>query len=177
MDDVQSLFSEYVALERRRTREGLSPQEYRRWNQLADQLHGSLSAGSPDGGERRSSVRVPTRIVAEFKTPGQLQRAIIRNLSGTGVFVSTASPPEIGTELVLRVRVESSGRVMDLPGVVVSQHVGDGFSTAELGMGVHFRAMDEAQQRALDELRATSLLAEDDATQPDFEPEPDLHAR
>jgi hypothetical protein len=163
--DVQSLFREYIALERKRTREGVTPLEYQRWRELAERLHKHLSAGAPRGSERRDSVRTTTRVVAEFKSPGQLRRALIRNLSGTGVFVSTPFAPEIGTELVLRVRIASSGRVIDLPGVVVSHNVGDGFETGELGMGVRFRSLDDDQQRAIEELRLLSLADSEDTTQ------------
>lgn len=165
--DVQSLFREYVRLERKRVREGTTPEEHRRLCELGERLHKRLSVGPPGGSERRTSVRTVTRIVAEFRTPDDLQRAIIRNLSGTGVFVSTAAPPEIGTELALRVRVASSGRVVDLPGVVVSRHVGDGFSTSDLGMGVRFRPLDELQQSALDDLRLHSVLDDEGVTEDD----------
>lgn len=166
--DVQSLFREYLELERRRTREGITPVEYQRWSDLLERLNKRLSAGSPGGIERRGSVRTPTRMVAEFRTPRHLRRAIIRNLSGTGVFISTPFPPDIGTELIVRVRIQSTGRIVDFPGVVVSCHVGDGFDTSEPGMGVRFHALDAQQARALDQLRAISVEEGEDDTESTF---------
>lgn len=65
-------------------------------------------------------------------------------LPGGGLFVPTPFAPKVGTEIVLLIEV---GEVeeSEIPGIVVSNNVTEGFTTARLGMGVGFGDLDQDQ--------------------------------
>ena len=73
------------------------------------------------------------------------------NLSRGGLFVNTAFPAEPGTRLELKLRIESTGETLQIPVEVVSNNVGDGFATRELGMGVRFLPMPNDLRKKVDD--------------------------
>lgn len=147
------LLREFAVLDRKRTNEGVSPLEYQRWLDLRKRLDEGLgNAELPGRMERRASARVPTRIRVEFTTPGRFQQATIRNLSDGGLFIGTPFAAEIGTTLVLSISIHSTGEVLDLPVEVVTNNMGDGFSTTAFGMGVKFVALSTSQKTAVHNL-------------------------
>jgi Tfp pilus assembly protein PilZ len=151
--DHLELFREYASLERKRCGDGVTPLEFLRWQDLDTRLGGQLRAKQQEGpSERRLHKRHKTRMRVDFETPDALGDAYIRDLSRGGLFISMPFGAEIGSELLLRLHVESTGEVHEVPGVVVSNNVSGGFSTQNVGMGVHFRPSNEAQRVALDEL-------------------------
>lgn len=157
---LQKLLREYAALDRRRGDEGLTPVEYHRWRDLKGRLSDHFS-DVPSHGDRRESVRVPTRIRVEFKTEGRVRDAVIRNLSRGGIFIETPFALEVGTKFVLRIHIRSSDKTLDVPARVVSENVGDGFSTQVLGMGVAFEPLTPEQSDQIDELLVSEVTDED----------------
>ena len=145
-------FREYVELERKRTGGGLTPLEYQRWLDLDGRLGSKFGDGA--GGAPHARSRPATRLVVEFRSPEHFCDAYIGELARGGVFVHTPFAPEIGTELVLRVQIRAPRQTVELPGVVSSNNVSNGFSTDYLGMGVHFSKLEPEQRLALDELFA-----------------------
>ena len=147
------LLREFAVLDRKRTNEGVSPLEYQRWLDLRMRLDKGLgNVESPGREERQQSARVPTRIRVEFTSPGRFQQATIRNLSHGGLFIATPFAAEIGVTLVLAISILSTGQVLDLPVEVVTNNVGDGFSTAAFGMGVKFVGLSTSQKTAVHNL-------------------------
>jgi uncharacterized protein (TIGR02266 family) len=156
--DAAALFREYVQLDRRHRNAGLSAAELARWGELKQRLNATFSPPErPEHEERRDSVRVPVRLRMHFETAGQLRRCLLTNLSRGGVFVSTASPPPIGTQLVLRIDVAEGGIQIEVAGEVVSTNVGPDLTTRQQGMGVRFVDPSPAAQAALDRLYETAL--------------------
>ncbi len=136
----------------------MTPLEYQRWLDLKHRLTAGLSDGPPVGSrERRASLRVPTRLRVEFATAGGFERARIRDLSQGGIFVATPFAAELGTELVLRISIESTGDVIELPAVVVTNNVEDGFTTGNLGMGLRFRTLSPEQKARIHQLQMQAL--------------------
>ncbi len=167
MADVHLLFREYTHLDRKRTGDGLTPREFDRWRLLARELARRFSKGRPGGGsERRESVRVPTRLKVAFESRDQVVQALMTNLSRGGLFINTALPPEPGTRFDLKLQIEASGETLEIPSEVVSVHVGSGFSTGEMGMGVRFLNMSEELRKKVDDLYES-------LTQRSREPEPE----
>jgi uncharacterized protein (TIGR02266 family) len=153
MTRLLPLLREFGALDKRRSREGLTPVEYQRWVDLTHTLSKHYPQGEPpEGAERREHMRLPLRLLVEYKNLDQLHEAVITNVSRGGLFISTAFPPEIGTQFTLCIRVDASGESVDLPCEVVSHNVGRDFSTSALGMGLRFRNLDEAQRAVVDSL-------------------------
>ena len=137
--DVQALFREYVRLDRKQRQDALSPRELERWSELKRRLNATFSPPErPEHEEQRGSVRVPVRLRVAFESEGELKRCLLTNLSRGGVFVNTAAPPPIGTQLVLRIALAYEGREVEVPGEVVSHGVGRSFDTHRPGMGVKF---------------------------------------
>ncbi len=142
------LFREYMQLEKKRVGHGVTPLEFQRWLDVKKTL-GKHFQGGPHR-ERRTSDRVEARIRVEFKSEELFRNAAIRDLSRGGVFIATPFAAEVGTELVLRIHIQSSGVDLEVPGAVVSNNVSDGYSTGVLGMGVRFGNLTEEQRSALD---------------------------
>lgn len=139
MRNVASLFLEYARLDRKRTGQGLSVKQLERWSELKRRLDRQLSPGSEAAHrERRSSIRVPTRLNCSFESIGSLQKAVITNLSRTGMFINTASPLPIGTKLHLRILIEETGHEIEVPASVATNNVGPSFDMSKTGMGVRF---------------------------------------
>ena len=153
MRNISRLFLEYARLDRRRTGRGLSVKQLERWSELRRRLEAQLATGAPrEGPERRSSLRVPTRLNCTFESIGTLQKAIITNLSRTGMFINTSSPLPIGTKLDLCILIEETSEEMEVSAKVVSNDVGRAFDLKRSGMGVCFaREIPELDER-LDDL-------------------------
>lgn len=157
MPNVTALFREYAYLDKKRTADGLTPVELQRWQLLKNQLNRQLSPGLPPNKlDRRESVRLNTKIKVAFKTANEFEKARMLNFSRGGVFVNTPFPPAIGTQLILRVEIETSGVQIEIPGEVVSTNFTGAASTA-LGMGVKFLPCDEKTQKLLNQLYGEEL--------------------
>jgi Tfp pilus assembly protein PilZ len=152
------LVREYGILERKRTGNGVTPDEFIRWSQLRARLEDKFPQGdTPPGAERRETLRLPTRMLVEFRGEGDLQAALIRNISRGGLFISTPVNPAIGTELKLLMSIGDVEKI-ELPVIVASSGVlGPGGAT---GLGCKFGRLDAAQQAIVDEMFATALDAE-----------------
>jgi Tfp pilus assembly protein PilZ len=158
MGRLLPLLREYGSLERKRIREGVTPSEYQRWLELEKTLadHISEQQGS-QGSERRRHIRVPTRMLAQFKTRNQLKDAVISNVSRGGLFIRGPISAEIGSTFVLCIRVAATGENVDVPCEVVSRNVGDKFTTMEVGVGVKFVNLNAEQRLAVDGLLSAAL--------------------
>jgi Tfp pilus assembly protein PilZ len=152
VQDHLALFREYAELERKRSDLGVTPLEYQRWLDLDGRLGARFRKAQ--NGDSQSNLRGKTRLCVEFRTPEQFRDAYMNELNRGGVFVNTPFAPEIGTELVLCVRILTTQQLFELPGVVASNNVSDGFSTELLGMGVHFKRLEPETRLALDDLFA-----------------------
>ena len=157
------LLRECKRLDTKRANSALTADEHARWLELKDRLGARLA---PSERARRASARVETRIAACFETPEDFQEAVISNLSLGGVFISTASPSEIGTKLTLSLRVTSTGTKLDLSCVVVSENVGAAFDTSSLGMGLKFLSLSAAQRKVVEKLYAQALPAPPESKKP-----------
>ena len=82
MTDVQTLFRQYLRLDRKRRTSALSQREYESWSQLKQQLNATFSPPTrPEHEERRDSVRVPVKLLVRFQSSGELQRCLLTNLA------------------------------------------------------------------------------------------------
>ena len=172
---LQQMFREYAHLDRKRTTSGVTPQEYQRWLALKAQLARTFSKGPPGGGaERRDLIRVPTRMKVSFQTNEGVARAVMTNLSRGGLFINTAFPAPLGTRLELALRIDSTGEELHIPAEVVSQNVGGGYDTQNLGMGVRFLALTPPVRKKIDEIYAAAGSLEqegEDAPEESGQPE------
>jgi len=76
----------------------------------------------------------------------------MRNMSRGGIFVSTESPPAIGTVLKLRIKVVVPPQELVLCGEVASWNVGPQFEVGKRGMGIRFKDLSAADQAVVDAL-------------------------
>jgi uncharacterized protein (TIGR02266 family) len=152
------LLREYGALERKRVREGVTPLEYQRWRELEQRLADQIfrDSGAPPK-DRRRHLRVPTRMLVAYRTVGELQHAIISNVSKGGLFIETQYPAVIGTSFVLILKVEQTGDSVEVACEVVSTNHGGAPGGQQLGMGVKFIGLGAEQRRAVDQLFAAAL--------------------
>jgi len=172
MRNISRLFLEYARLDRRRTSRGLSVKQLERWSELKCRLEQQLTPGGRrKGSERRDSLRVGTRLNCTFKSIGTLQKAIIVNLSRTGMFINTSSPLPIGTQLDLCILIEETGEEMQVPAKVVSNNVGPSFDVRRTGMGVCFSRDLPELTRQLDDLYEAQIKQAFDDGEGGEEPE------
>ena len=107
--------------------------------------------------DERASVRVPIRMRASFSTTSQLRDKVMTNISRGGIFVATDHLVEIGTRLYLRIEIEATGKVLDLPVEVASHNVGPKYEADPPGMGMRFLEMDAETHSKLDSLYDDAL--------------------
>jgi len=152
MRTLQEDFREFAHLDRKRTSDGITPAEYRRWLQLRLRLDGAFSSGPPQGSaERRRSLRLPTRLRVAYDVETGLE-GLVTNLSRTGCFVRAELPAAIGTRLTLLLRVASLGETLELDAEVISIDVSRDGRVHERGMGLRFLEMPPDSRKQLDEL-------------------------
>jgi hypothetical protein len=144
----QNLLREYAALDRARREAGVTPLEYQRWLALAQQLD-RLFPGRPIW-KNPGSVRLRV----EFADRGRLRDCVMREMRPVGVFVFTPFAADIGTRFELSVVVEETGESGSGAVRVASTHVGPGFSTNALGMGLRLREPESPLRALLDSLFA-----------------------
>ena len=156
------LLREYGSLERKRVREGVTPLEYQRWRDLEQKLESQIFQEAGDNArERRRHVRVPTKMLVQYRTHANLKEAIIRNVSKGGMFINTPRPPAIGTTFVLIIQVDGTGESVEVPCEVASNNLirdgGGKLKSEQLGMGVKFIGLGAEQRRAVEQLFAAAL--------------------
>lgn len=159
MSDVAASFRVFVFLDRKQSREGLSPAELARWEALKRELSRKLSgdAGEERAGQR-ASLRVPASLRVSFASLGELGHALITNFSRGGVFVSTEHLLELGSRVTLRLHVDQPGKDLEVQAEVVSQNLGPK-GDPRRGMGLRFADADPAVRRELDALYERALEA------------------
>jgi uncharacterized protein (TIGR02266 family) len=132
--------------------------EYERYLELRQILARHVSEPStPAGAERRKTMRVPTRLLIEYRTADQLRDAIIHNVSQGGLFISTDAPQEIGTKFTLCLAVGEMSQRLEVPCEVVTNNIAGECSTDGPGMGIRFDSLDVEQRHAVDLLFAEAL--------------------
>ena len=166
--DVQAVFREFMRLERKRGKEGLSVAELQQWTGLKQALSQRLQPDLKNQhGARRESVRVPVRLDVSFASYGEIRESLMTNLSRGGLFVATESPLDIGTKIQLTIRLRALERPLEVMTEVVSQNLGHDLRREAAGMGLRFMDLSPAQQQLIDDLyeisarEAVKAIAED----------------
>ncbi|HKJ23717.1 MAG TPA: PilZ domain-containing protein [Myxococcota bacterium] len=150
MRTIQEDFREFVHLDRKRTTDGLTTVEFKRWQILHYRLDKAFAGRPPPGdAEQRASLRLPTRLRVTYDGLGGEGGTMV-NLSRGGCFVRTDLPAPIGTRLTLIVDAANVGETLEIDGEVVSvslRQVGRG-----RGMGIRFDAMTPEVAKKLSDL-------------------------
>ncbi len=102
-----------------------------------------LQLGRTSGKERRKNLRIRTRAWVWVEYGGN--QLVLGNLSMTGAFIRTESPPQVGTALELRLVGERLLEPIGLKAIVRR-------STHGSGMGVQFTRFHGPAQASLEEL-------------------------
>ncbi len=146
MATPQDMLREVAALNRRRTRDGISPIEYQRWLDLRQKLSVAFPAYPP------LKSRTTTWIRVEFRDEDALLDSMMFNIRPIGIFIMTPFAAEVGAKLGLVVFVQSTGEQLRARVEVVSNNVGPDFSTALLGMGLRFTERVSDLRSALEKI-------------------------
>jgi len=158
MSDMPGLLRAYLALDKRRKAGGLSPSELARWSQLKAALNRHFQ---PDLHEKhaqsRASVRVPLSLNVDFESRGEVRKCMMKNLSAGGIFVATEAPLPIGTPFNVRIRIEKTGELIELPGEVVSVGVSADLAHDQHGIGIRFHNLTDEQQKQVAELSERAM--------------------
>jgi len=151
MRTIQEDFREFAHLDGKRTGDGVTPHEYRRWLLLRHRLDKAFSSGPPEGqSERRNSLRVPTRLVVFYDALAGLE-GVLSNLSRTGCFIQTDLPAPVGTRLELLLSGQGLPDALEIPAEVVSIDARpDGRTAGERGMGLRFFDVGAEVRKKLD---------------------------
>jgi Tfp pilus assembly protein PilZ len=157
MTRLLPLLREFSELERRRIQQGVTPVEYQRWLDLSALLQKHVNRSAPEGGAQRRHIRVPTRMLVEFRSRDALRQAIISSISRGGLYIDTPAVHGVGEIFTLCIRVSATGERVDVPCEVVSSDVDSGMASGASGMGVKFGVLSAEQRRAVDEIFAAAL--------------------
>jgi Tfp pilus assembly protein PilZ len=156
MQNLPGLFRAFMALDRKRSGAGLTPEELRRWTELKRRLSRHFTPGvSDEHADQRGSLRVPTRLAVS--SLGRLVASLMTNLNRRGVFVETEHSLDIGTRVELRIQIQDTGEIIQVPAEVVSQNLGPGFESQPPGMGMRFRDASPEDEKRIDELYQRAL--------------------
>jgi uncharacterized protein (TIGR02266 family) len=146
MSDMPGLLRAFLALDKRRKAGGLSPPDMARWSQLKSALNRHFEPSLKEQHSRsRESVRIPLDLNVNFESRGEVRKCMMKNLSAGGIFVATESPLPLGTPFNVRIRIETTGEEIELPGEVVSVGASADLAGEQHGMGIRFVHLDEAQ--------------------------------
>jgi len=98
----------------------------------------------------RRDERFPVKLAVSYRTQGAFLVSYSVNLSRGGIFIETATPMPVGTEVTLRLEVPDAGS-FDLVGQVawVRDAAPDGMP---IGMGVQLHELDERYGAAIDRM-------------------------
>ncbi len=148
MPTPQDMLREVVALNKRRTTEGITPIEYQRWLDLSAKLRKAFPDHPRLGGRGLTQIRI------DFRDEKELLESTMFNIRPIGLFISTPFAAEVGSKFGVVVFVKATGEELRAKVEVVSNNVGPGFSTAMLGMGLRFAQRDSELRAALEKLCA-----------------------
>jgi uncharacterized protein (TIGR02266 family) len=109
--------------------------------------------------ERRSGPRVLFQLPIEYQMVPPYQQAPACNLSARGVFIQTATPFEMGEQVLLRFTLPGQETPVKVMGQVVSRNLDPSKPGGE-GMGIRFMDLPVAD-RELIERNLTEVIAEE----------------
>jgi hypothetical protein len=148
MPAAQDVLRELIALNKRRTGEGIGPIEYQRWLDLAAQLKRQFPRHPPLGGRGETQIRV------EFQDSVSLLDAAMFNVKPVGIYLSTPFAAEVGVRFGLVVFVKQTGGTFRGRVEVISNNIGPDYSTVHLGMGMKFVEQHCELSQLLEDLHA-----------------------
>jgi uncharacterized protein (TIGR02266 family) len=165
--DLQTIFREFMRLDRRRVQSSLTVAEFKRWSEYKGFLNHKLQPASDETKSlRRESLRIPISLDVSYENCDEIGEFLMTNLSRGGIFVASDQLLEVGTKLGLRIRVREMAQPIELEAEVVSHNVGRDLLVQESGMGLRFVNLTDFQKLLIDELyqrsasQAVSELAE-----------------
>ena len=129
-ESPQDLLREYAQLNRKRKSDGVTPLQYLRWQDLKRKLEKAFPGRPVPGSDGKS------RVTIEYASQRDLGANVMGNVRPIGLFVHTPFAPPAGERLELRVSLRDGSGQYDGSITVVSNNVGPGFSTSDMGMGV-----------------------------------------
>jgi len=113
---------------------------------LAEQVSGEVTVGQ----DRRRSARLRRQVKLRFQWADSLTTSIARDISRTGVFIHTISPPPVGASVLVSLTNPVTSQKLELPGRVVRVVEPDPVQPRRLpGAGVEFVGLSEQQQEML----------------------------
>ncbi len=98
--------------------------------------------------ERRTSPRLPTKLVVRFTTPRAFLDQYTHNISKGGLFIKMENPLPVDTQLEFEIHLPLTRREIRIKGQVV--HVQPEEGAMPTGVGVQFVDLDEETKKTLD---------------------------
>ncbi|HTO99680.1 MAG TPA: PilZ domain-containing protein [Myxococcales bacterium] len=105
VDIDRESFAEIMDLSRKALGPGLAAPERERWRALTSQVLELLSNISPSGSERRRYLRAAAGLTVEVLAPAKIGGLVTSSVSGGGLSMQMADPPDVGTALTLSIVV------------------------------------------------------------------------
>jgi len=109
--------------------------------------------------ERRSGPRVLLQLPIEYQMVPPYQQALVCNMSARGVFIQTATPFEMGEQVLLRFMLPGQETPVKVMGQVVSRNLDPNKAGGE-GMGIRFLDLP-VTDRELIERNLTEAIADE----------------
>ena len=110
------------------------------------------------GAERRG-VRLNVEMPIEYQSLRTFQKTATFNLSARGLFVRTATPFDLGEQVILRFQLPGQEGWIKVVGQVVWRNA-DASKRGGLGMGLRFLDLAEADREVIEEYLAQALVVQ-----------------
>jgi len=150
------LLSQFKKLDLKRS-QGLSSAEESLYQELLLKL-GKLIDGKvlrPQQ-QKRKNLRVNTSRHVQFASGAALQKAMMHNISGGGLYLATKDFLAIGSKVELKIEVSTSQKPLELDAVVTWVNP-KGIEQLPPGMGLRFENLSREQNQKLKDLLHSSL--------------------
>lgn len=99
--------------------------------------------------ERRVHQRVPYEVLVTLTSADNFWTGFTQDISAGGLFIATADPAPVGTEIEVQLTLGPGFRDVPLRGVVRWARVATGDPTIPPGVGVEFVGLQPAQLEAI----------------------------
>jgi uncharacterized protein (TIGR02266 family) len=109
--------------------------------------------------ERRSGPRVLLQLPIEYQLVAPFQQAPVCNLSARGVFIQTATPFEMGAQVLLRFTLPGQETPVNVTGQVVSRNLDPG-KPGGAGMGIRFLDLPAADRARIEQNLTEAIAGE-----------------
>lgn|GEM_PF-778178 len=153
VENILKIARLFKQLDNKRIQNKLDIAESKIFTEITDTIATLLDPDTAKYTIRRNFIRVAANYSVDLKTKESFQKAMIRNISGGGLFISTQEVLPVGEIVELTIRFPDQPEPMKIKSEVVwSQPYHKLGKNSETGMGVKFIELSPEQARYIQKM-------------------------